>query len=102
MENLPYALFRELLAFRFQIQDSDSPQGVQSKIESGLGEFSYPDLQKRALYIGHLLTRQLRSKMHAPLISRNLSDFPVNISRVLMLEDTTGQMIAPDLWETAA
>ena len=54
MEHLPYSLFRDLISFRFQIQDSDAPQVVQAKIEEGLEEFSHLDNQRRALFFGHL------------------------------------------------
>jgi class 3 adenylate cyclase/tetratricopeptide (TPR) repeat protein len=36
-QNQPYALLRDLFAFRFQIQDSDSASVVCQKIESGFG-----------------------------------------------------------------
>ena len=36
MQNLPYGLLRDLVAFRFQIQDSDSPGAVREKMEAGV------------------------------------------------------------------
>jgi ABC-type transport system substrate-binding protein/class 3 adenylate cyclase len=36
MQNLPYGLIRDLVAFRFQIQDSDSPAVVCEKLEAGV------------------------------------------------------------------
>lgn len=35
-QEIPYSLFRSLFAFRFQIQDSDSPEEVREKIETGM------------------------------------------------------------------
>jgi class 3 adenylate cyclase/tetratricopeptide (TPR) repeat protein len=37
-KNLPYALLRDLFAFRFQIWDSDRPDGVREKMEAGVNE----------------------------------------------------------------
>lgn len=59
MENLPYSLFRDMISFRFQIQDSDPAQAVQAKIETGLGEFNHPDNPRRARFIGGLLGYRL-------------------------------------------
>jgi class 3 adenylate cyclase len=36
MQNSPYGLIRDLVAFRFQIQDSDPPSMVREKIETGV------------------------------------------------------------------
>jgi ABC-type oligopeptide transport system substrate-binding subunit/class 3 adenylate cyclase len=36
MQNLPYGLIRDLVAFRFQIQDSDSPAVVREKLGAGV------------------------------------------------------------------
>jgi ABC-type oligopeptide transport system substrate-binding subunit/class 3 adenylate cyclase len=36
MQNSPYGLIRDLVAFRFQIQDSDSPSIVHEKLETGV------------------------------------------------------------------
>jgi ABC-type oligopeptide transport system substrate-binding subunit/class 3 adenylate cyclase len=38
MQNVPYALLRDLFAFRFQIQDSDSAELVRQKIVQGVAE----------------------------------------------------------------
>jgi ABC-type oligopeptide transport system substrate-binding subunit/class 3 adenylate cyclase len=35
-QNLPYGLLRDLVAFRFQIQDTDSPATVRQKLEEGV------------------------------------------------------------------
>ncbi len=56
-QGMPYALIRDLLAFRFQIQDSDPPETVQAKLERGfaeaLGEGGQAEVQ--AHFVGHLL-----------------------------------------------
>jgi len=38
MSKRPFALWRDLLSFRFQIQDSDSPEVVVEKMESGVSD----------------------------------------------------------------
>lgn len=37
MQHLPYALIRDVMAFRFQIQESDPPATVREKLEHGMG-----------------------------------------------------------------
>ena len=56
-QNLPYALLRDTLAFRFQIQESDSVDIVREKVEAGFGEVLGTDEsgQMRAHIIGQLL-----------------------------------------------
>lgn len=48
----PYGVFRDLLAFRFEIRDSDPPDRVTEKFKRGLGNFLLPD---RAEVVGHWL-----------------------------------------------
>ncbi|MBN1484877.1 MAG: tetratricopeptide repeat protein [Chloroflexia bacterium] len=56
MQNLPYALARDLFAFRFQIQDSDPVQVVREKIEGGVAEaLPGTEAQMQAHFIGQLL-----------------------------------------------
>jgi ABC-type oligopeptide transport system substrate-binding subunit len=56
MQNLPYGLLRDLVAFRFEIQDSDPAAVVREKLEEGvavaLGEGE--DSRRAAHLIGHL------------------------------------------------
>jgi ABC-type oligopeptide transport system substrate-binding subunit/class 3 adenylate cyclase len=42
MQSLPYGLLRDLIAFRFQIQDSDSPREVRVKLEEGVAAALIP------------------------------------------------------------
>jgi hypothetical protein len=53
----PYALIRDLFAFRFQIKDSDSAVVAREKLEQGVTAFLGSDEggQLRAHFIGHLL-----------------------------------------------
>ena len=37
MQNLPYGLLRDVVASRFQIQDSDTAAGLREKLEQGVG-----------------------------------------------------------------
>jgi class 3 adenylate cyclase/tetratricopeptide (TPR) repeat protein len=57
MQNLPYALIRDLFSFRFQIQDSDRARVVRQKVEAGFGEVLGTDEQgqMKAHFIGQLL-----------------------------------------------
>jgi ABC-type oligopeptide transport system substrate-binding subunit/class 3 adenylate cyclase/tetratricopeptide (TPR) repeat protein len=63
MQNQPYGLIRDLIAFRFQIQDSDSASGVREKLEEGVrGAWGgdedsdlEPQVSPRAHLIGHLV-----------------------------------------------
>lgn len=55
MTHRPYALLRNMLAYRFSIYDSDSPEQVRSKLEAGL-EGLVPDSgPETAHYIGQLV-----------------------------------------------
>lgn len=53
--NQPYALFRDLFAFRFGILDRDSPSAARTKIEQGVRAVLPTDSTLRAHLIGHLL-----------------------------------------------
>jgi class 3 adenylate cyclase len=57
MQHLPYALLRDLFAFRCQIQDSDSAPVVREKIERSMEDVfgAEVETQMRAHSIGHLL-----------------------------------------------
>ena len=57
MQNLPYALIRDLFSFRFQIQDSDRARVVWQQVEAGVGEVLGTNErgQMRAHFIGQLL-----------------------------------------------
>lgn len=56
-QHLPYALLRDLLAFRFQILEGDGVERVRQKIELGFGEVLGEDEegQMRAHITGQLL-----------------------------------------------
>ena len=66
MQNLPYGLIRDLVAFRFQIQDSDPSAVVREKLEQGVsvalgaGESSH----MRAHFIGHLVGFEFGDSPH--------------------------------------
>ena len=61
MQNAPYALLRDVLAFRFQIHESDTPDEVRQKVEHGVSAVFENDpafaagAQMRAHFIGQLL-----------------------------------------------
>jgi len=65
-QHQPYALMRDVFAFRFQIQDSDTASVVRQKIESGFGEVWGTDKsgEARAHAIGHLLGFDFSTSRH--------------------------------------
>jgi class 3 adenylate cyclase/tetratricopeptide (TPR) repeat protein len=54
---LPYALVRDMLAFRFEILDSDPPAVAREKLEQGIVEMMGEEEanQEKAHFIGHLI-----------------------------------------------
>jgi ABC-type oligopeptide transport system substrate-binding subunit/class 3 adenylate cyclase len=66
MQNLPYGLIRDLVAFRFQIQDSAPAAGVREKLEDGVGLALGEDenSQAAAHLIGHLLGFEIGESTH--------------------------------------
>ncbi len=69
MQNRPYALFHDLLCFRFQIQDNDPPLVVREKIEQGLAAGAetpaeQAELLLQAHFIGHLLGFDFNNSPH--------------------------------------
>lgn len=79
MQRIPYALLRDVISFRFLIQDSDSPAAVREKMEKGVAwaygktadEPASTDLRMRAHFIGHLLGYDFSS---SPYLKDILSD----------------------------
>ncbi|HEX2907620.1 MAG TPA: tetratricopeptide repeat protein, partial [Phototrophicaceae bacterium] len=55
MFNLPYSLMRNVFAFRFEIQDSDSAAVVREKMERGIAYFMGADSEHKAHYIGQMI-----------------------------------------------
>jgi ABC-type oligopeptide transport system substrate-binding subunit/class 3 adenylate cyclase len=66
MQNLPYGLIRDLIAFRFQIQDSDAPAVVREKLEAGVAVALGPgeDCLVAAHTIAHLLGFEFGESAH--------------------------------------
>jgi predicted ATPase/class 3 adenylate cyclase/ribosomal protein L40E len=66
MRHQPYALIRDLLAFRFHIQDSDSTSVVRKKIERGIGEVLGEDDEgrMRAHILGQLVGFDFSASPH--------------------------------------
>jgi ABC-type oligopeptide transport system substrate-binding subunit/class 3 adenylate cyclase len=56
-QNVPFVLLRDVVAFRFQIQESDSPREVSKKLLAGFGEiFGHDDEARiKTFLIGQLL-----------------------------------------------
>ncbi len=72
MQNQPYGLIRDLVAFRFQIQDSDTAADVREKLEEGVGAAlgghkesdQGSQIALRAHLIGHLVGFELGDSPH--------------------------------------
>jgi len=67
MINLPYSLIRDVLASRFEIQDSDRAAVAREKLERGLTEFAEGDpdeAEVRAHFIGHLIGFDFSASPH--------------------------------------
>lgn len=71
MINLPYSLIRDVLAFRFEIQDSDRASTARDKIERGIAEFLGPVAVEKAHFIGHLVGIDFS---HSPYLQGILGD----------------------------
>jgi class 3 adenylate cyclase/tetratricopeptide (TPR) repeat protein len=57
MQGLPYALVRDMFAFRFEIQDSDPPSVAREKLERGMLAMceNVPEMRMRAHLLGQLI-----------------------------------------------
>lgn len=103
MLNAPYALLRDIFAFRFEISDSDTLAVAHRKLEGGFREMmpNDPDAVEKAHVIGHLVgldfssSAYLQSLKHDPRQLRQqalfyLTQFFVEVSAtfpVLMMID---------------
>jgi class 3 adenylate cyclase len=60
-QSLPYSLVRSVMAFRFEIHDSDAPLALWEKLERGVGEVLGRNgaLSRKAYFIGRLLGFEL-------------------------------------------
>ena len=57
MRGLPFSLLRDVLSFRFEIQDGDAPSVAREKLERGLSGSvrDAAEAERRAHFIGHLI-----------------------------------------------
>lgn len=55
MTSRPYALLRDVISFRFQILDSDMPEVVREKMETGIVSLTQKQNTEMAHLIGHLV-----------------------------------------------
>jgi predicted ATPase len=60
----PYALLRDLFAFRFHIQDSDRANEARQKLEQGIAGFMGAEGAERAPFIGHLIGFDFSASPH--------------------------------------
>jgi ABC-type oligopeptide transport system substrate-binding subunit/class 3 adenylate cyclase len=78
LQNQPYGLIRDLVSFRFQIQDSDTAAGVWEKLEEGVrlalsgdeNSDKEPQIAMQAYFIGYLAGFELGDSPH-PVGIRN-------------------------------
>jgi class 3 adenylate cyclase/tetratricopeptide (TPR) repeat protein len=63
MTRRPYALFRDLISFRFDIRDSDSPETVRGKLEKGVASQIGRD-EETAHLLGYLAGFDLSESPH--------------------------------------
>jgi ABC-type oligopeptide transport system substrate-binding subunit/class 3 adenylate cyclase len=66
MQDTPYGLLRNLITYRFQIQDSDAPAAVREKLEAGVDAALGDSRHSRAAahYLGHLLGLEFGESEH--------------------------------------
>lgn len=64
MQDRPYALIRDMISFRFDIQDSDALSVVQDKLEKGIVEMLGRDDREMAHMIGYLCGFELVESPH--------------------------------------
>lgn len=67
MRQLPYALFRDVLASRFDIQDSDPTAAARRKLELGITGLAGPDQPEAAMwahFVGHLIGLDFSASPH--------------------------------------
>jgi ABC-type oligopeptide transport system substrate-binding subunit/class 3 adenylate cyclase len=66
MQSMPYGLIRDLVAFRFQIRDSDPTEVVREKLEAGTGVAlgSGQSSRHAAHFIGHLIGFEFGDSPH--------------------------------------
>ena len=72
-QNVPYALIRDLVAFRFQIRDTDPLPMVRDKLETGIEEAlgAGESSAMRAHLIGHLVGFELGDSPHLAGVTDN-------------------------------
>jgi len=63
MTSRPYAVWRDMLSFRFEILDTDSPEVVRQKMESGVEDMIGPD-DKLAHLMAHLAGFEFEDSSH--------------------------------------
>jgi class 3 adenylate cyclase/tetratricopeptide (TPR) repeat protein/tRNA A-37 threonylcarbamoyl transferase component Bud32 len=63
MTNRPYALLRDLISFRYQIQDNDSPAVARRKLEEGLRQ-QIGENEEMAHLLGHLVGFDFSASPH--------------------------------------
>lgn len=77
LKSTPYALIRNLLAFRFEIQDSDTAAVARQKLEAGVAAIMGAEGRIKAHFIGHLIGLDFSASPHIqPILAdaRQISD----------------------------
>lgn len=63
MTNRPYALLRDLVSFRYEIQDNDSPAAARQKLEAGIRQHAGEN-EPMAHLLGHLVGFDFSASPH--------------------------------------
>lgn len=105
MASAPYALLRDLFAFRFEIQESDNLVTARAKLEHGLSALlpNAADAQEKAHFIGHLLGWDFSASPHVrglltdPLQIRTLALHFITLVFAAIAQDNPVVMLLDDL-----
>jgi class 3 adenylate cyclase/tetratricopeptide (TPR) repeat protein len=93
--NAPYAFLREIVAFRFQIQDNDPLAVVHKKMEDGFKAFlpDDPAVEERAHFVGQLIGYNFSDSPHLRgLLSDPAQVRSLGFSSIMRLVESASRM----------
>ncbi|HET7377986.1 MAG TPA: adenylate/guanylate cyclase domain-containing protein, partial [Anaerolineae bacterium] len=97
MMNLPYSLIRNMLAFQFEIQESDRSSEARNKLERGFADIMGPDSAVMAHFVGHLIGLDFSSSPYLQGIlneARQIRDLAFHYVAQLFTEVTREHQVA--------
>ncbi len=103
LNRLPYALLRELLAFRLKVHDGDSAAIAREKLQKGVEEYLGPEGIETAHWIGHLTgwdfnqSPYLANRLDDPRRARQLAFQALNRYLFAVARRTPLVILADDL-----